>query len=197
MDEFDKDIEKLIATCQKYSIPATFAKSELSMPPNLPSSQEINYFYANFNPILFKIETGGSPLKLFAINDLYGKQTGYRWDAGGDGSSSINPRWNSSHLVIGDDVGGGKPIIANCGLSNTPIYAAYDVVKPFEISSSFRDFIISTYELIEILYGKYDIFEIYDEDEVIRSDFERDLMNSMIKILGKENSERFFDYQYG
>ena len=70
MDEFDKDIEKLIATCQKYSIPATFAKSELSMPPNLPSSQEINYFYANFNPILFKIETGGSPLKLFAINDL-------------------------------------------------------------------------------------------------------------------------------
>ena len=90
-----------------------------------------------------------------------------------------------------------KPIIANCGLSNTPIYTAYDAVKPFEISSSFRDFIISTYELIEILYGKYDIFEIYDEDEVIRLDFERDFLNSMIKILGKENSERFFDYLYG
>ena len=47
------------------------------------------------------------------------------------------------------------------------------------------------------MYGKYDIFEIYDEDEVIRLDFERDFMNSMIKILGKENSERFFDYLYG
>ncbi len=36
MDEFDKAIEKLIAACQNYSIPATFAKSEMSMPPDLP-----------------------------------------------------------------------------------------------------------------------------------------------------------------
>ncbi|KGT94593.1 hypothetical protein NG99_08240 [Erwinia typographi] len=187
MSDIHNTLENFVDTCKKYSISGHFEvidDLDKIYPDNLPRSAEMDYFYKNYNPEELKIETGFTPIKIYGVTYLEKAQTGYGY-------------LTDNYIVIGDDLGGGKPIIAVTDDKNTPIFANYDVGEPFRIADDFCDFVTSLTELIELVYGSYNIFDIADDNDEIKKDFTDKLKSAISPIIGDNNFNAFYDYFYG
>ena len=187
VNEIEKALKQLIVICNKYSLSGSFSNVndlDNAFPPNLPRSTEVEFLYENYNPEKLKIETGFTPIKLHSVSELLKAQNGYEYVP-------------NNYLVIGDDLGGGKPIIAVVDEGNTSIYASYDVIEPFKIAGSLSGFIFSLAELIDLVYGQYDIFDIADDNDEVKDDFIDELRKRIVPLIGNEGFNAFYDYFYG
>ncbi|MBY6292141.1 hypothetical protein K5X92_14190 [Enterobacter bugandensis] len=187
MNEIEKALKQLIVICNKYSLSGSFSTVndlDNAFPSNLPRSTDVDYLYKNYNPKNLKIETGFTPIKIHSVSELSKAQNGYEY-------------LPDNYLVIGDDLGGGKPIIAVVDEGNTPVYASYDVIEPFKIASSLSGFIFSLAELIDLVYGRYDIFDIADDNDEVKDDFIDELRKRIVPLIGNENFDAFYDCFYG
>ncbi|HBB9941230.1 hypothetical protein [Enterobacter cloacae] len=187
VNEIEKALKQLIVICNKYSLSGSFSNVndlDNAFPPNLPRSTEVEFLYENYNPEKLKIETGFTPIKLHSVSELLKAQNGYEY-------------LPNNYLVIGDDLGGGKPIIAVVDEGNTPVYASYDVIEPFKIADSLCGFIFSLAELIDLVYGQYDIFDIADDNDEVKHGFINELRERIVPLIGNEGFNAFYDYFYG
>ena len=187
VNEIEKALKQLFVICNKYSLSGSFSTvSDLdnTFPSNLPRSSDIDYLYKNYNPEKLKIETGFTPIKIHSVNELSKAQSGYEY-------------LPDNYLVIGDDLGGGKPIIAVIDEGSSSVYAGYDVVEPFQIASSLSGFIFSLAELIDLVYGQYNIFDIADDNEEVKHNFINELRERIVPLIGNENFNAFYNYFYG
>ena len=186
VDEIEKAFKQLIVICNKYSLSGSFRTVndlDNAFPSNLPRSTEVEFLYENYNPEKLKIETGFAPIKLHSVSELLKAQSGYEY-------------LPENYLVIGDDLGGGKPIIAVIDEGNTSAYASYNVVEPFQIAGSLSGFIFSLAGLIDVVYGQYDIFDIADDNDEVKDDFIDELRKRIMPLIGNENFDAFYDYFY-
>ncbi|MGN7911123.1 hypothetical protein [Enterobacter sp. 22466] len=180
-------LKQLAAICKKYSLSGSFnTLNDLdnAFPFNLPRSSDIDYLYKNYNPEKLKIETGFTPIKIHSVSELSKAQSGYE-------------DLPNNYLVFGDDLGGGKPIIAVIDEGNTSVYASYDVIEPFKIAGSLSGFIFSLAELIDLVYGQYDIFDIADDNDEVKGEFIDELRKRIAPLIGNEGFNAFYDYFYG
>lgn len=187
VNEIGKALKQLIVICNKYSLSGSFSTVndlDNAFPSNLPRSTEVEFLYKNYNPEKLKIETGFTPIKLHSVSELLKANSGYEY-------------LPDNYLVIGDDLGGGKPIIAVIDDGSASVSAGYDVIEPFQIASSLSGFIYSLAELIDLGYGKYDIFDIADDNDEVKDDFIDELRKRVVPILGNEGFNAFYDYFYG
>ena len=187
MSEIEESLKKFVAICNKYSLSGSFNivnDIDNVFPSNLPRSAELDYLYGKNNPEMLKIETGFTPIKFYSVSELAKVQSGYEY-------------LPDNYLVIGDDLGGGKPIIAVVDEGNTSIYASYDVVEPFKIADNLSGFLLSLTELIDLVYGYYDIFDIADDNDEVKKDFMDELKGRVVPFIGDENFNAFYDYFYG
>ncbi|EPK3136308.1 hypothetical protein [Enterobacter cloacae] len=187
VNEIEKALKQLIVICNKYSLSGSFSNVndlDNAFPPNLPRSTEVEFLYENYNPEKLKIETGFTPIKLHSVSELLKAQNGYEY-------------LPNNYLVIGDDLGGCKPIIAVVDEGNTPVYASYDVIEPFKIADSLCGFIFSLAELIDLVYGQYDIFDIADDNDEVKHGFINELRERIVPLIGNENFNAFYNYFYG
>ncbi|MFK0371866.1 hypothetical protein ACFC2F_07805 [Enterobacter sichuanensis] len=186
-NEIEKALKQFIVICNKYSLSGSFSTvSDLdnTFPSNLPRSTDIDFLYKNYNPEKLKIETGFTPIKIHSVSELTKAQSGYEY-------------LPDNYLVIGDDLGGGKPIIAVIDEGNSSVYASYDVIEPFQIASSLSGFIFSLAELIDLVYGHYDIFDIADDNDEVKDNFIDELRKRIVPLIGNENFNAFYNYFYG
>lgn len=187
VNEIEKALKKFIIICNKYSLSGSFSTvSDLdnTFPSNLPRSTDVDFLYKNYNPENLKIETGFTPIKIHSVNELTKAQNGYEY-------------LPDNYLVIGDDLGGGKPIIAVIDEGNSSVYASYDVIEPFQIASCLSGFIFSLAELIDLVYGHYDIFDIADDNDEVKDNFIDELRERIVPLIGNENFNAFYNYFYG
>lgn len=187
VNEIEKALKQLIVICNKYSLSGNFSTvNELdnAFPSNLPRSTEVEFLYKNYNPEKLKIETGFMPIKIHSVSELSKAQSGYEY-------------FPKNYLVFGDDLGGGKPIIAVVDERNTSGYASYDVIEPFKIAGSLSGFIFSLAEIIDLVYGQYDIFDIADDNGEVKDDFIDELRKRIVPLIGNEGFNAFYDYFYG
>ncbi|HDR2543733.1 TPA: hypothetical protein QCI29_004509 [Enterobacter mori] len=187
VNEIEKALKQLIVICNKYSLSGSFSTvNELdnAFPSNLPRSTEVEFLYKNYNPEKLKIETGFMPIKIHSVSELSKAQSGYEY-------------FPKNYLVFGDDLGGGKPIIAVIDEGNTSVYASYDVIEPFKIAGSLSGFIFSLAEIIDLVYGQYDIFDIADDNGEVKDDFIDELRKRIVPLIGNEGFNAFYDYFYG
>lgn len=187
VNEIEKALKQLIVICNKYSLSGSFSSvNELdnAFPSNLPRSTEVEFLYKNYNPEKLKIETGFMPIKIHSVSELSKAQSGYEY-------------FPKNYLVFGDDLGGGKPIIAVIDERNTSVYASYDVIEPFKIAGSLSGFIFSLAEIIDLVYGQYDIFDIADDNGEVKDDFIDELRKRIVPLIGNEGFNAFYDYFYG
>lgn len=196
MNNIDKSIVNLIVICEKYGVEVAFAHTDAVYPSELPNNKFINEFYEKNNPVNCTLDMGSSLLKLFRMEELLKKQEGYRWLAG-DEKKTLLQTWSFDHVVIADDIGGGKPIIAEIREDTTLIYGSYDGSEPFFIASSLSNLINALSSIVDIINHKYKVYEIYDENEEIVEDFKVDFFKSLESILNEECSKNLFDYLYG
>lgn len=186
-NEIEKALKQFIVICNKYSLSGSFSTvSDLdnTFPSNLPRSTDVDFLYKNYNPENLKIETGFTPIKIHSVSELTKAQSGYEY-------------LPDNYLVIGDDLGGGKPIIAVIDEGNSSVYASYDVIEPFQIASSLSGFIFSLAELIDLVYGHYDIFDIEDDNDEVKDNFIDELRERIVPLIGNENFNAFYNYFYG
>ncbi|MFK3909398.1 hypothetical protein ACI2KD_15215 [Pseudomonas monteilii] len=198
MDTISDALKGLSAVHAKHKISGRFLASDdasTRWPPALPCSVELEAFYNQSEPHGVQIETGLTPLKLFDVTALEKAQTGYRWINTTRGLVS-NDEWPAQYLVIIDDIGGGKPIMAVTNIKNTPVLASYDCVEPFKIADSLTDFISALTKLIDIVYDEFYIFDISNDDGISNTFMAR-VNNEIAPILGDDNRRRFVDYFYG
>jgi hypothetical protein len=125
-----------------------------------------------------------------SLDALEKVQMGCKW-INGDGGRTINQDWNENYVVFMDDSGGGKPIVALTDIENTPIFASYRPVAPFQIADSLTEFLSALAKLIEVVYGEFNIFDISDDDGVSPS-FVARLDVEIAPILGERNYQNFF-----
>lgn len=187
VNEIEKALKQLIVICTKYSLSGSFSTvSDLdnTFPSNLPRSTDVDFLYKNYNPENLKIETGFTPIKIHSVSELTKAQNGYEY-------------LPDNYLVIGDDLGGGKPIIAVIDEGNSSVYANYDVIEPFQIASSLSGFIFSLAELVDLVYGHYDIFDIADDNDEVKDNFIDELRERIVPLIGNENFNAFYNYFYG
>ncbi|PAN79451.1 hypothetical protein CIW69_04725 [Enterobacter cloacae] len=187
VNEIEKALKQFIIICNKYSLSGSFSTvSDLdnTFPSNLPRSTDVDFLYKNYNPEKLKIETGSTPIKIHSVSELTKAQNGYEY-------------LPDNYLVIGDDLGGGKPIIAVIDEGNSSVYASYDVIEPFQIASSLSGFIFSLAELIDLVYGHYDIFDIADDNDEVKDNFIDELRERIVPLIGNENFHAFYNYFYG
>ncbi|EMN5548132.1 hypothetical protein RVX52_003992, partial [Enterobacter cloacae] len=112
VNDIEKALKQLIVICNKYSLSGSFSTvNDLynAFPPNLPRSTEVEFLYENYNPEKLKIETGFMPIKLHSVSELLKAQSGYEY-------------LPDNYLVFGDDLGGGKPIIAVIDEGSSSVY---------------------------------------------------------------------------
>ena len=186
-NEIEKALKQFIVICNKYSLSGSFSTvSDLdnTFPSNLPRSTDVDFLYKNYNPEKLRIETGFTPIKIHSVSELTKAQNGYEY-------------LPDNYLVIGDDLGGGKPIIAVIDEGNSSVYASYDVIEPFQIASSLSGFIFSLAELIDLVYGHYDIFNIADDNDEVKDNFIDELRERIVPLIGNENFNAFYNYFYG
>lgn len=198
MRALENAFKELRRAHKKFDIEGNFKKGSHAnekWPKTLPRSAETDYFYANCEPVDVEVETGLTPI-FFNLSALEDGQVGYKWD-GNSNKTQVNGNWPAQYLVFMDDIGGGKPIIAVTDTPGTPVWASYDVVKPFKIADSLADFLLAFAKTIEIVHGKFDIFDIYNDDDELSPKFVKLLTKEVSPLLGEENFERFFDYFYG
>ncbi|MEP8759003.1 hypothetical protein ABKV43_22195 [Enterobacter hormaechei] len=187
VNEIEKALKQLIVICNKYSLSGSFSTVNVldnAFPSNLPRSTELEFLYENYNPEKLKIETGFTPIKIHSVSELSNAQSGYEY-------------LPDNYLVIGDDLGGGKPIIAVIDDGSSYVYASYDVIEPFKIAGSLSEFIFSLAELIDLIYGQYDIFDIADDNDEVKGDFIDELRKRIAPLIGNEGFNAFYDYFYG
>ena len=187
VNEIEKALKQFIVICNKYSLSGSFSTvSDLNntFPSNLPRSTDVDFLYKNYNPENLKIETGFTPIKIHSVSELTKAKNGYEY-------------LPDNYLVIGDDLGGGKPIIAVVDEGNSSVYASYDVIEPFQIASSLSGFIFSLAELIDLVYGHYDIFDIADDNDEVKDNFIDELRERIVPLIGNENFNAFYNYFYG
>lgn len=199
MADLETALFKLKKVHGDFLLPGVFDRnSDLDdcWPSDLPRSSETDLFFTNHEPRGVRFETGFTPMNFFEVAKLKKAQLGYRWTQGPENTKSV-ATWPGQFLVLMDGSGGGKPIIADTSTTGTPVYAAYDVVVPFKIADTLADYFLALAELIAVVYGEYDVFDIADEDDNILPEFSKTLEVNLIAILGKENFVRFFDYFYG
>jgi len=198
MSDIEEALRALRLVHDKYQIAGRFVASKdaaARWPTELPKSAEVDFFFSEFEPVGVKFETGLTPLKLFDIASLMKGQLGYRWINAASGAV-LSDEWPAQDLVIMDDNGGGKPIIAVTDVDQTPVYASYDVVPPFQIADSLADFILALSKMMDIVYGEFNVFDLSDDDGVSDAFLTR-LHDEIGPILGDENTDRFVDYFYG
>lgn len=182
MKNLNLELLKLKKIIKKYEIDGTFAYNKSSI--NISDTEdEIGFFYHQYTPNNIMIETGTTPLEIINFEFLDAHQLKYSFP--------------KDHLIFMDDIGGGKPIVAMIGKQNTPIYASYEGTELLKIADSLSDFIKSFTILIDILYGKFDIFEIYNDDDELSQKFKKALEKKIIPIIGQDNFDNLFDYFYG
>ncbi|MEP8941145.1 hypothetical protein ABKU80_23220 [Enterobacter mori] len=187
VNEIEKALKQFIIICNKYSLSGSFSTVndlDNAFPSNLPRSTDVDYLYKNYNPEKLKIETGFTPIKIHSVSELSKVQSGYEY-------------LPNNYLVFGDDLGGGKPIIAVIDEGKTSVYASYDVIEPLKIAGSLSGFIFSLAELIDLVYGQYDIFDIADDNDEVKDDFIDELRKRIVPLIGNEGFNAFFDYFYG
>lgn len=187
VNEIEKALKQFIIICNKYSLSGSFSTVndlDNAFPSNLPRSTGVDYLYKNYNPEKLKIETGFTPIKIHSVSELSKVQSGYEY-------------LPNNYLVFGDDLGGGKPIIAVIDEGKTSVYASYDVIEPLKIAGSLSGFIFSLAELIDLVYGQYDIFDIADDNDEVKDDFIDELRKRIVPLIGNEGFNAFFDYFYG
>ncbi|CZX71086.1 hypothetical protein [Enterobacter hormaechei] len=187
VNEIEKALKQLIVICNKYSLSGSFSTVndlDNAFPSNLPRSTELEFLYENYNPEKLKIETGFTPIKIHSVSELSNAQSGYEY-------------LPDNYLVIGDDLGGGKPIIAVIDDGSSYVYASYDVIEPFKIAGSLSEFIFSLAELIDLIYGQYDIFDIADDNGEVKNDFIDELRRRIVHLIGNAGFNAFYDYFYG
>ncbi|WP_238136227.1 hypothetical protein [Enterobacter sichuanensis] len=187
VNEIEKALKQFIIICNKHSLSGSFSTvSDLdnTFPSNLPRSTDVDFLYKNYNPEKLRIETGFTPIKIHSVSELTKAQNGYEY-------------LPDNYLVIGDDLGGGKPIIAVIDEGNSSVYASYDVIEPFQIASSLSGFIFSLAELIDLVYGHYDIFDIADDNDEVKDNFIDELRERIVPHIGNENFNAFYNYFYG
>lgn len=187
VNEIEKALKQFIIICNKYSLSGSFSTvSDLdnTFLSKLPRSTDVDFLYKNYNPENLKIETGFTPIKIHSVSELTKAQNGYEY-------------LPDNYLVIGDDLGGGKPIIAVVDEGNSSVYASYDVIEPFQIASSLSGFIFSLAELIDLVYGHYDIFDIADDNDEVKDNFIDELRERIVPLIGNENFNAFYNYFYG
>ena len=104
-------IQKLRVVCSRFSISAQFSSSSWSngLWPN--NCVDLVEFYRDFNPLNFKFDTCFGKIKIHAAEELVAAQVGYRQIYSGT-VLRANATWADNQWVIGDDVAGGRPIIA-------------------------------------------------------------------------------------
>ncbi|MEG1038259.1 MAG: hypothetical protein RSE22_07885 [Mucinivorans sp.] len=199
MSEVVGALKELDLVHKKYKIPGRFLASSdvlARWPSELPRSAELDVFYNEYEPSGIKIETGLTPLKLFGMMELNKGQLGYRWINTKEGTV-LDEEWPDKNLVIMDDNGGGKPIIAVTDVEKTPVFASYDVVEPFQVAESLADFILAISRMIDIVYGEFNVFDLSDDDDGVSDAFIARLSSEIGPILGEDNAVRFIDYFYG
>lgn len=187
VNEIEKALKQFIIICNKYSLSGSFSTvSDLdnTFLSKLPRSTDVDFLYKNYNPENLKIETGFTPIKIHSVSELTKAQNGYEY-------------LPDNYLVIGDDLGRGKPIIAVVDEGNSSVYASYDVIEPFQIASSLSGFIFSLAELIDLVYGHYDIFDIADDNDEVKDNFIDELRERIVPLIGNENFNAFYNYFYG
>ncbi|GAA3589281.1 hypothetical protein GCM10023078_16180 [Gibbsiella greigii] len=189
MSKINEALNKLISTLNTYSITGIDSKTlpdDLSdlIKNKIKSSDYLLEFYSKVKPNNIKIETGYSPIKIFSLDTITAAQSGYQ-------------SFSNDSLVIADDFGGGKPIIAITSDFHTPIYANYDTGKPFKIADDFISFILCLAETIDIIYGSFNIFDIADNDDAIKVEFVDELKSRVESIIGISNFASWLDYLYG
>lgn len=198
MSDIRSALKELSLVHNKYQIDGHFLASHdvgAKWSSELPRSSELDVFYNEYDPVGVRLETGLTPLKIFDMSLLKRAQLGYGWINAG-GKVELNSEWPQQHLVIMDDSGGGKPIIAITDVERTPVFASYDVVEPFQVANALADFILALAKLVDIVYGEFNIFDLSDDDG-ISSVFLMRLDGEISPILGEENAARFVDYFYG
>ncbi|MBU5926350.1 hypothetical protein [Enterobacter sichuanensis] len=186
-NEIEKALKQFIVICNKYSLSGSFSTvSDLdnTFLSKLPRSTDVDFLYKNYNPEKLRIETGFTPIKIHSVSEITKAQNGYEY-------------LPDNYLVIGDDLGGGKPIIAVIDEGNSSVYASYDVIEPFQIASSLSGFIFSLAELIDLVYGHYDIFDIADDNDEVKDNFIDELRERIVPLIGNENFNAFYNYFYG
>lgn len=191
-------LQSLVAIHAKYKLSGQFVKNSHVTglwPSSLPSHPLLGELYSLFEPVDVKVETGVTPVRFAQVSSIERFQVGYRWYQSPTGLSAIED-WPAQFLVIMDDSGGGKPIIVAAATELLEVYAAYDSVTPFKIADSLADFINALVELIALVYGEFQVFEVQD-DNGIREDFTHALARRVIPILGADNFDGFIDYFYG
>ncbi|TXG82725.1 MAG: hypothetical protein E6R14_06495 [Thermomicrobiales bacterium] len=189
-------IENFLDVHQRFGLKGQYLASSQPWPIELPSSSELDFFYKSYDPQGTKIETGFTPVRFHALVELMQGQVGYRWRAPGQSRDRIDS-WPEQYLVIADDFGGGKPIIADTSSSGTRILAKYDVAKPFPIADSLAQFFEALTGLVTVVYGHFNVFDIVDENEEIKYDFLQNLEATVSPIIGDANYSGFADYFYG
>ncbi|AOM41327.1 hypothetical protein [Xenorhabdus hominickii] len=199
MKKLEKALSELVNIHKNFTLQGKFEESydtNQTWPDYIKISKEISFLFENFFPIDIEIETGFAPIKLFNFDEIEEAQYGYCWIKNSD-KITKNPNWPDNNLVFMDDIGGGKPIIALLDTQDTPVYANYDSGRPFKISDSLADFFLSLSKLIEIVYGEFDIFEICDEDDELKTEFIEMITKEIEPLIGSDNFVNFFDYFYG
>lgn len=182
----------------KFGLPGTFTAGGRAVnywPVGIPASAELTEFYNECEPENVKFETGLTPLKLVGLDQLKGAQVGYRWSNTPSGQV-LHPGWPQEYVVVMDDSGGGKPIVAVTDKAGTPVYASYDTLSPFKVAESIADFLLALAKLTEIVYGEYNVFDVFDDDGVVDGFMER-LEEDILPVVGLDNFNRFVDYFYG
>lgn len=197
MIELQNALEKLVEVHGKYNLRGSFNKgSVLAWPEDLPISPELEFFYTNFTPLDVKVDAGFFPIKLISMQDIQKSQIGYKW-IGKPNDLKVNNVWPDEYVVIADDFGGGKPIIAVTNEAGTPVFANYSSGNPFKIANSLSDFFKSLTSVVAIVYGQFNIFEITDDDDVLLPEFVTTIKDHVTPILGEKNFQGFYDYLYG
>ncbi|MCG8296309.1 hypothetical protein [Pseudomonas entomophila] len=198
MRDLEIALQVLKSAHAKYHLPGVFRSgrgAETDWPASIPAARELVLFYNECEPLGVKLETGLTPLKLMALDDLEKAQVGYRWSNAAGGLVTF-AAWPEQHVVIMDDIGGGKPLIAVTGEPGLPVYANYGAGPPFEVAAKFADLLIALARLIDIVHGEFCVFDVFDDDGVVEA-FRSRTQAEIEPVLGAENFGRFFDYFYG
>lgn len=198
MNDIDDAMLELIRVHNKYCLPGSFRRRsqvDARWPSNLSRSVQLDYFFNNYEPVDVKLESGFTPIKFVNLDSLEKAQIGYKW-TNIDTNTKLNEGGDHASVVVLDDSGGGKPLVAKTNIENTPVFASYGVVAPFRISDSLADFLNALAKLIEIVYGEFNIFDVSDDDG-LSSLFVARVEADISPLLGYKNFRGFFDYFYG
>ncbi len=200
MTNIATEMKKIISLHKKYSLNGHFTTGNQTIqnwPFTTSPNKELVELYDNFNPVDVEIETGLTPLTFYPLEKLNDAQIGYAIKKNKSGNTEAIINWPSNRIVIMDEIGGGKLIIAEISEETTTILAQYEPGSTVKISDSLADFINSLSETIDIVYGKYQIFDVFNDDGTVKDLFLQDFFNTITPIIGHDYCSNLFEYLYG